>query len=278
MPKRFTDTDLNRQPWFRKLKPKMKCAVRFLFDECDKAGVWLIDMETLSYFIGEEVTIEELFEKINSDKGNRIEKFGRDKIFIPGFVAFQYGELTESCKPHRPIISLLKKYGLYERVLIGYQKGIDTLEEKDKDKEKEKEEEKDFGKPENLFDASALSPKMLAVWKQKNSNYPEQPGDDLPALRKISEFICKQEGISYQPREPDVIRLVLTNWEVIASFVSDHKHFSNYNLNQVFKYRQNIVTEIKNGSSTSKNGKSNAGAKVTGAGLNAAFAKRYQQG
>ena len=136
--KRFCDTDLNRQPWFRKLKPKMKCAVRFLFDECDKAGVWIIDMETLSYFVGEEVTLAELFEKINSDKTDRIEKFGKDKIFIPGFIPFQYGDLSENCKPHRPIISLLKKYGLYERVLKGYLKGIDTLEEKEKDKDKEK--------------------------------------------------------------------------------------------------------------------------------------------
>jgi hypothetical protein len=149
MAKRFTDTALNRQPWFRKLKPKMKCAVRFLFDECDVAGVWVIDMETLSYFVGEDVGLEELFSKINSDKQNRIEMFGKDKIFIPGFISFQYGELTENCKPHRPIISLLKKYGLYERVLIGYQKGIDTLEEKEK--EMEQEQEKDFGKSENLL-------------------------------------------------------------------------------------------------------------------------------
>src|SRR5438552_4104796 len=104
---RFTDTGLNRQPWFRKLKPKMKCAVRFLFDECDKAGVWIIDMETLSYFVGEDVTLHELFEKINSDKENRIEMFGADKIFIPGFVAFQYGELSEDCRPHKKIIALL---------------------------------------------------------------------------------------------------------------------------------------------------------------------------
>lgn len=141
MAKRFTDTGLNRQPWFRKLKPKMKCAVRFLFDECDNAGVWITDMETMSYFIGEDVTLEELFCNVNTDKINRIEKFGADKIFIPGFIAFQYGELTESCKPHRPIISLLKKYDLYERVLKGYQKGIETLEEKEKEQEKEKEKE-----------------------------------------------------------------------------------------------------------------------------------------
>ena len=48
--------------------------------------------------------------------------------------------MTESCRPHKKIISLLQKHGLYERVLKGYPKGIDTLEEKDTYKEEEKEE------------------------------------------------------------------------------------------------------------------------------------------
>jgi len=129
MGKRFTDTNLNRQPWFRKLSPKIKCAVRFLFDECDNAGVWIIDMESMSFFIGETVEKEELFLKVNSDKVDRIETFGKDKIFIPGFVSFQYGKLSEDCRPHKPIIQLLKKYNLYERVLVGYSKGINTLED-----------------------------------------------------------------------------------------------------------------------------------------------------
>ena len=147
--KRYVDTNLGREPWFRKLSPKFKCAIRFLFDECNPIGIWVIDMETMGYFIGEPIELSELFKEVNVDKEDRLELLGKDKLFIPGFVDFQYGELTETCKPHAKYISLLKKHKLFERVCKGYVKGIHTLEEKEeeKDKEEEKEERGSGGKP-----------------------------------------------------------------------------------------------------------------------------------
>lgn len=204
--KRFTDTGLNKQPWFRKLKPKMKCAIRFIFDECDKAGVWVIDMETLSYFVGEDVTLDELFEKVNSDKQNRIEKFGGDKIFIPGFVAFQYGELSEDCRPHKPIIALLKKYGLYDRVLVGYSKGINTLEDKTI-QEKDKEEENDFGKYENLLQIpindvtlEAAERNQYDLTKQKNTEFIKSQFEIFKLERSNDPPIKKRDYIKYPAR------------------------------------------------------------------------------
>lgn len=135
MAKRFTDTDLWDKEWFMSLSCKHKCLVRFIFDKCDQAGVWSANWALASAYIGDRVTHDDL-----SALSGRIEQIGANKYFIPDFIEFQYGQLTESCRPHKKIISLLQKHGLYDRVLKGYPKGIDTLEEKDTYKEEEKEE------------------------------------------------------------------------------------------------------------------------------------------
>jgi hypothetical protein len=251
MGKRFTDTALNRQPWFRKLKPKMKCAVRFLFDECDNAGVWIIDMETMSYFVGEEVTQNELFEKVNSDKENRIELFGSDKIFIPGFISFQYGELSESCKPHRPIINLLKKYNLYERVLKGYCNTIETLEEKDIEKEKEKETEKDEG---GMGETTGITHQLLNQYTTVFPTYHKDPSKDLRACLAIAYKIAKDLGIpKHEVHTNDQVKI---RWgEIIVAIAADKwyrkKALSYINedwqsVNQLFHdQKQNNGTHLK---------------------------------
>jgi len=146
MAKRFTDTDLWEKEWFMKLSAKHKCLTRFIYDRCDVVGVWSPNWTMASMFIGEKVSADDLSA---IDEGNQFEVLENGKIFIPDFCEFQYGQLTEKCKPHLKYIRELKKHGLFERVSKGYTKGIHTLEEKDKEKEKEKE--KDFGKSENLL-------------------------------------------------------------------------------------------------------------------------------
>ena len=139
MAKRFTDTGLGRKSWFRKLSPRMKCAWRFLLDECDHAGVWSIDMDAMSFHIGEDCSkIGDLLSAFNAEK-ERIFIVEDNKIFIPDFIDFQYGSLSEDCKPHLSVINRLKKIGLYE----GYVKGIHRDKDQDKDKDKVKDNEKE---------------------------------------------------------------------------------------------------------------------------------------
>lgn len=259
MPKRFTDTKLGREPWFRKLSCKLKCAVRFLFDECDNAGVWVIDMESMSFFVGEDIELQDFLSKINIGK-KRLEMFGPDKIFIPGFIHFQYGELTENCKPHRPIISLLKKYGLYERVLKGYDKGIETLEEKEKDKEKEKEEDKDTGEfynptPENTFPdtglgSTAVVPEMARIFQEANPDYLKDQKLDWMSLLKIARKIHEERGIpghEYEKHKDVVVK----RWGEVVAFMKGHKLFSNFSISQVERNIQSIFLSLKNGNQQS---------------------------
>lgn len=139
--KRFRDTNLGRDSWFRKLTPTNKCIWNFLCDECDSAGVWSIDQDSLEFHIGETIDLQKFIEAANVGK-IRIEMFGEDKIFINGFVQFQYGDLSEKCVPHQKIISLLKKYNLLDRVcgrvsdrVLCTHKEEEEYKEEDKDKE-----------------------------------------------------------------------------------------------------------------------------------------------
>ncbi len=107
--KRFTDTDKWSKAWFRKLSPKMKCLWSYLTDKCDQAGVWEVDFELASFQVGESITSEDL-ELLDG----RVSWLRENKILIMGFVEFQCGELSSECNPHKPIIKLLHKHGIYD--------------------------------------------------------------------------------------------------------------------------------------------------------------------
>lgn len=93
MPKRLADTEIWNKDWFLELSLKQKLLVKFLFDNCDCAGVYKISYRNLKNCFGEEVTKEDFF-------GIKQVKFIDDNtIFIEDFINFQY--LT----PDRPYLN-----------------------------------------------------------------------------------------------------------------------------------------------------------------------------
>lgn len=139
MAKRFVDTELWQKEWFQDLSLKEKLLLKYIFENCDCAGVWNGNYRLASFIIGEKVTIEDL-KNINNKK-HQFDFIENNQIFVSDFIKFQYGTLSENCKPHKPIIEKLKKYNLFQRVSKGYPKGIQTLEEKEQEQYKEKEKE-----------------------------------------------------------------------------------------------------------------------------------------
>lgn len=113
MGKRFTDTDIWKQRWFRILKPSYKELWRYLCENCNMAGVWEIDIEQASFSINENIDFEDFLNVINSDK-YRIHLLPKNKLWITGFVEFQQGTLSEDCRPHKVIIELLKSENLWD--------------------------------------------------------------------------------------------------------------------------------------------------------------------
>jgi uncharacterized protein YdaU (DUF1376 family) len=142
----------------------------------------------------------------------------------------------------------------------------------------ENEIESENGAEKISTDPATLVPKMMAVWVKENPTYPLEIESDYPALKKIAEFICKQTAISFQPRDGTVQQIVLTNWQIMSSWIADHKFYNSHNLQQINKYRQSIAKEISNEQSNSKNGKSKPGSKISGAEINQAFTEFYSKG
>lgn len=131
--KRFTETQKWEDPWFRRLAPEMKLLWQWILDRCDNAGVINPDLDLASFQIGYQYPMDTL-----SVFGDRVVELESGKFFIPKFIEFQYGKLSKDCKAHKPIFLSLQKHDL-----IGYPKGINTLQEKEKETDQEKEKEKE---------------------------------------------------------------------------------------------------------------------------------------
>lgn len=119
--KRFTETTKWRDPWYRRLSPIAKLFWSYLTDNCNSIGLIEPDYEAAAFDIGSKIEdghIKEL--------ESRIKVLSGGKIFIPKFIKFQYGELSESCPAHRPIISLVREHGLI-RTDLGYEYPSDRV-------------------------------------------------------------------------------------------------------------------------------------------------------
>jgi len=112
MAKRFTNTDKWKKQWFKKLNTKQKLFWLYILDDCNHAGIWDIDLEVTSIRIGDEMSLDEMSYVLGDDV---VFIDNREKVFIPKFIEFQYGELNPNSRPHISVINLLEKYNLIDR-------------------------------------------------------------------------------------------------------------------------------------------------------------------
>lgn len=130
MAKRFADTEIWNKDWFLELSIKQKLLLKYIFDNCDCAGVYEISYRNLKNCFDEEVTLEDF-------KGLKQVKFiGKNKVFIEDFIEFQYGvkisELNPKNNIHRGILKCLTKH----KFIKPFPNPLQTLMDKDKDKDK----------------------------------------------------------------------------------------------------------------------------------------------
>lgn len=100
MAKRLTDTN-KWTPSFRKLSLEAKCFWFYLQDNCDHAGIWLVDFEHAEFSLGSKVdkAVQEL-SSFYTDLG--------EYWIIKDFVSSQYGELNPSNNVHKSVINRLE--------------------------------------------------------------------------------------------------------------------------------------------------------------------------
>lgn len=240
MAKRFVDTELDDKPWFNELSCRLKCAAQYIFRKCDNAGIWEPNYKIGEVYIGEPFYESEI---LQIDSGRQFQKLENGKIFVVGFCDFQYGKLSEDCKPHRPIIQKLKKAGLYERVLKGYQKGIENLEEKEKDKEKEKETEKE--KDKGGVGEKYIVPQMQKVFKSHITAYLPDKEKDYRPLLSIANFLCQQANVRGGPENNQ--QQILEAWDPICAYIATDKFYGQKSLTTISNHIQEIVQKAIHG-------------------------------
>lgn len=168
MAKRFVDNEIWKKEWFQDLSLKHKILIKYIFENCDIAGVMEMNYRLASFLIGEKITKTDI-EEINNAK-EQFYFIDNNKIYIRNYIEFQYGTLSENCKPHKPVIDKLKKYGIFERVCKGFTKGINTLEEQEQEEEQGKEQGKKKEKEISNSDMNCYGSYMNVVITTKQYN------------------------------------------------------------------------------------------------------------
>lgn len=132
MAKRFTDTDKWERPWMRGLSLPHKLLWCYILDRCDIAGVWYVDFDLASFFIGEK------YDRKEAEKafGKQIEING-DRWLIKDFISFQYGNLNAANKVYRNVEAKLMafKEGASMPHIYPLKGSKDTDKDTDKDKD-----------------------------------------------------------------------------------------------------------------------------------------------
>lgn len=191
MAKRFTDTDKWNKKWYRQLGSKLRDVRQFILDNCTHAGVWEVDLETLKHFTGQSVGVCDIEAAFRGE----VIRLPGDKIFIPAFIDFQYGPLSEESKPHQSVIKELKKLTLWEE----YAKGYPTLKDKEKEKEKDKEGESE-GKIETTS-ADGVTPRdLFALWNQQRGSLPEAEKLSDERIKKAKAQLRKYPDLDHWQR------------------------------------------------------------------------------
>lgn len=177
MAKRFTDTGKWAKAGFSELSIKMKLIWIYLCDNCDHAGVWDINMNLLSFQIGQRTTLPEMTEGF----GDKVE-LRDNKLLIPSFIEFQYGALNPDNRVHQSVLQRL------ERLAPSMDLTSPLQGDKDKDKEKDKEKEKDKDKDyEEGGLGETKSSSLIDVWNIHCGTLSKARATNADRNRRIKE-------------------------------------------------------------------------------------------
>lgn len=182
-----------------KLTPKHKCLWRYITERCDQSGVWEPNYALASLYIGETVTPSDM--KVLD---SHVEVLQSGKVFIPDFINFQYGQLSEKSPAHKPVFRAIEKNSLSNRV---FNRVSNTLQEKDKEEEEvmeeEEEEEKEIDLTQAIFSDEIFIDRLKVT----------HPGKDI--RQAWNECYTHHSNAPNPPRESWLWRQKLNTWLTI---------------------------------------------------------------
>jgi hypothetical protein len=252
MAKRFTDSMKYKKKFFRELPGSYKLLWDFLYHDCDNCGIWIVDFDLAQKYVGKDmlITEEEALKLFNADEVRIVKIDKGEKWFLPGYIEFQYGQLSEKNRAHIPVITALKKYDLInpDYSLKEKIKGDTSPLQGAKDKAKEKEKDKDMDKEkdkDNSPDEKFVIPAMCRRWYEIFPLYTSDKENDYEAMKKISAFMMRQAGEhdvgNLQTQEKIINTLVQISEQVIAD-----QFWVNKPLKSIANHIQEFYNKIKN--------------------------------
>lgn len=186
MAKRFTDSKKWNKIWFRTLSPTNKCFWYYVCDNCTKAGIWEVDFETASHYIGDNLKEDEIRDIFSKQY---IPFRDGKKWILRDFIAFQYKKLRKGHLFHESIRDELRLEGVPDEILksintlsTGCLYPVDTPKEEEEVKEEVKDKEKVKGK-------KTLTPLQIVVtaYKVKTGHEPDDKGWDKLNFARFSK-------------------------------------------------------------------------------------------
>ena len=180
MAKRFTDTDKWKKPFIRGLEAPYKLLWFYILDDCDHAGIWIVDLEIASIRCGHTFNEKDVLKIFNG----QVDVVRKGEIwFIRDFIDFQYGTLNPENRAHKSVLDRLKKYKI--KPLISPLQGAkdkDKDKDTDIDKEKRKEQFENFW---DLYDNRKDKQKAKSLWMKLSE-------EDINIIRKtISRYLAE---------------------------------------------------------------------------------------
>ncbi len=106
---RFLDSNYYKSPFVRGLKGSLKSLYSFIICECDCAGIWHLDLQAASMYIGFEISQQE-FDNHFVETGKAV-YVAKNRFFFPDFIEHQYPKGLQANNPaHKNFISCFTKY------------------------------------------------------------------------------------------------------------------------------------------------------------------------
>jgi hypothetical protein len=110
---RFTDAEKWRDPWYHGLPLVFKALWQYLTDNCDNAGVWVVNRAEAEFHLGQPIDWDLAAKALSG----RVEALSPSKWHLTKFITFQYpGGLSKKSAPHRQVMRLLDHHGLPYRI------------------------------------------------------------------------------------------------------------------------------------------------------------------
>ena len=139
MAKRFTDSDKWKDPWFEDLSGIGMLFFFYYLDNCDCAGIWKGSFKQFCFMTKFNYTPDDMLQEF----GGKVVRLKNGSYFMPSFIKFQYGALSESNNAHKGVLKSLNYNDIQTSPMLAPAKPhaspCQGAQDKDKDKDKDKD-------------------------------------------------------------------------------------------------------------------------------------------